>query len=389
MPHPFDSLSAKDLRKKTCTKWQRHPEEVLPLWVADMDFPVAEAIKQALLDYVPGDDFGYAQACGLPGLKEALQERLARFGWRVEAEHLEPLSGIICGLHLATVVCAGPSEEVVVQSPIYPPFLSTIKDNGRVILYNELVETPRGWEIDFEALEGLVTPMTRLLMFCNPHNPTGRVFRRDELERLADLVLKHRLWVVSDELHSDLVYSYSGHEHIPFASLDSEIAVRTVTLLGPTKTFNIAGLKIGFMIAQNETLLKALKRQAGHLFTPNVMAQAATIAAYRQGDGWLEETLGYLRTNRDFIARFLLEELPRVSYFPPEGTYLAWLDFRGLGLEGDLYRFLLEDARVALNDGPLYGPGGEGFARLNFATSRVILEEALIRIRDACKMRLG
>lgn len=363
-------------------KWRQYPSDVLPLWVADMDFPVAEPIKQALRAYVDTDNFGYPPREGLPGLRESLQARLLdRYGWRAELDEVEPMSGIIVGLHLACLICASAGEEIIIQPPVYPPFISTILETGRIPLYNQLVQTPSGWEIDFDALERSVTPSTRLLMFCNPHNPTGRVFRRAELERLASFVLRHRLWVVSDELHSDLIYD--GYEHIPFATISDEVAQRTVTLMGPTKTFNIAGLRIGFIISQNPALLARFKALAGHLHAPNIFAQAATIAAYRDSSAWLQETLSYLDANRQFIASFLAQELPQVRLAPPEGTYLGWLDMRRLELGDDLYRFLLEDAKVGLNDGPRYGPGGEGFTRINFATSRAIVQEALIRIRDA------
>ena len=271
------------------------------------------------------------------------------------------------------------------QSPIYGPFRMAVEETGRKPVYNPFVHDGAHWRIDFGALEASVTPATRLFMLCNPQNPTGRVFTRDELERLAEFVLKHRLWVVSDELHSDLVYA--GHEHIPFASLSDDIAQRTITLFGPTKTFNIAGLKIGFLVSQNEALLKRVQSLAhGLVGAPNVVAQAATIAAYNEGDAWLKETLSYLQANRDFVADFVKRELPGVEHTSPEGTYLAWLDFRSLGLENP-EAYLLEQAKVALNDGSWFGPGGEGFVRLNFATSRHIVQAALERIRDAVRRR--
>ena len=261
-----------------------------------------------------------------------------------------------------------------------------MEKTGRVPVYNPFVHDGAHWRIDFEALEALVTPATRLFMLCNPQNPTGRVFTRGELERLADFVLKHRLWVVSDELHSDLVYE--GFEHIPFASLGEEIAERTVTLFGPTKTFNIAGLKIGFLASQNKALLERVKGTGfGLVGAPNVVAQTATIAAYAEGDAWLNETLSYLKANRDYVADFVKRELPGVEHTAPEGTYLAWLDFRNLGLENP-EAFLLEEAKVALNDGSWFGPGGEGFVRLNFATSRHIVRQTLERIRDAVERRV-
>ena len=386
--HEADTLETSSLENKACLKWQHHPAGVLPLWVADMDFPTAKPIQEALEAYAKSNNLGYPSWDGLPGLKESVQERLrTRHGWEVEPSHIYPLNGIVTGLFLGSLALASEGEEVIIQTPSYPPFMMAVEETGRVPLYNPLVQGTNGWEIDFDGLEALVTPATRLLMLCNPHNPTGRVFRRDELERLADFALRHRLWVVSDELHSDLVYG--GEKHIPIASLSPEIAERTITLFGPTKTFNIAGLKIGFAVSQNERLLERFKARAhGLVGAPNVMAQAATMAAYGRGKAWLEGALTYLDGNRHFIKEFLGEHLPEVGYTQPEGTYLAWLDFRAWELDDDLYPFLLEEAKVGLNDGPAYGTGGEGFARLNFATSRGIVEEALTRIRDARRARV-
>ena len=382
MSPSFKILETETLQQKASLKWQHYSEEVLPLWVADMDFPTAQPIQDALATFAKSNNLGYPSWEGLPGLKESVEARLIeRYGWAVAPPQIHPLNGIVPGLYLACLAFAEPGEEVIVQTPIYPPFLSAVEETGRTPLYNPLVQHDEGWEIDFDGLEALVTPKTRLLMLCNPHNPTGRVFRLEEVERLADFALRHGLWVVSDELHSDLVYR--GQRHTPIASLGREIGERTLTLFGPTKTFNIAGLKIGFAVSEGEEPLERFKEQArGLVGAPNVMAQAATIAAYTDGSAWLQGALEYLDENRKFIRTFLEEHLPEIGYTPPEGTYLAWLDFSRLGLGSRLDTFLLEEAKVGLNVGTLYGPGGEGFARLNFATSHSILKEALLRIRD-------
>ena len=387
MTSPFDQLDKETLQKKNCMKWQYYEEDVLPLWVADMDFPIAEPIREVLMDYAQGDNFGYPNPEGLPGLKEAVQKRLEeRYSWNVEAEGIHLVNGIVPGLYLGALACASEGEEVLIHTPLYPPFMSAIKDMGRKPVYSQLEFTGEDWEVNFERMEDLITPATRLMMLCNPHNPTGRVFRRDELERLADFALRHRLWVVSDELHSDL--TYEGHTHIPFASLSEEVAQRTVTLYGPTKTFNIAGLKIGFLIAQNPQLLKRVKEVAGYLVAPpNVMAQSATIAAYERSQAWYDDLISYLDGNRHFVHDFVREHLPQVKQALPEGTYLSFMDFSELDVGKDLYDFLLQDCKVGLNSGPAYGPGGEGFARLNFATSRAIVEEALGRIKHEVEQR--
>ena len=383
----YDALSVEDLRQKDCAKWQKYGADVLPLWVADMDFRVADPIKAAVSAYVGTNNFGYPDAEGLPGLKEAVVARLSgRYGWNVAPGHIHLLNSIVTGLFLGVLAGSSEGDEVIMQSPIYGPFRMAVEKTGRVPVYNPFVHDGAHWRIDFGALEALVTPATRVFMLCNPQNPTGRVFTRLELERLAEFALKHRLWVVSDELHSDLVYEGL---HVPFASLGDDVAQRTITLLGPTKTFNVAGLKIGFLVSQNEALLERVKNVAfGLVGAPDVVAQSATIAAYTEADAWLQQTLDYLKANRDYVAEFVKRELPLVEHTAPEGTYLAWLDFRNLGLENP-EAFLLEEAGVALNDGAWFGPGGEGFVRLNFATSRHIVAAALERIRDAVQRRLA
>src|SRR5690606_11125484 len=273
-----------------------------------------------------GDEFGYPPMTGVPGLLDAVQERLADlYGYRVPQERITQLPGIIPGLYLAVRTLAGPADEVIVQPPAYPPFMQATNQSHRKLVYNPMVVRAGRWELDLEGLERMITPATRLLIFCNPQNPTGRVFTRAELERLAEIVLEHRLWVVSDELHADLTLD---GRHIPFASLSPEVAERTVTLYGPTKAFNIAGLKVGCMIAGSDALNERLRAAGTMLPPPNVLAQVATLAAYRHADGWLESTLDYLRGNREVVARFVEQELPGVEFIPPEGTYLAWLDFR-------------------------------------------------------------
>ncbi len=389
MTHPFDSLSLETLQDKRCGKWQYYPKGVIPLWVADMDFPIADSIKKALHDYIDSDNIGYPERDGIPGLKETVAQRLkTRYNWNLEAKHIHHMSGIISGMYLGSLACTSEGEEIILQTPLYPPFSMATKDTKRVPVNNPLVWNGQSWEMDFDQLESLVTPATRMMMLCNPHNPTGRVFTRQELEKLADFALRHRLWILSDELHADLTYEQT---HIPIASISPEIAQRTITLYGPTKAFNLAGLHIGFMISENTKLLERATHMVGYMLGfPNVPSQVATLAAYTQAEDWLIDTKNYLKANRDFIYDFLATEIPDIKHAKPQGTYLSWLDFRALGLNGDkaggeLFTFLSEKAKVGLNDGPLYGAGGEGFSRINFATSRPILQEALNRIRDAVR----
>lgn len=394
MEHPFDTLTEEMLRARPSVKWQWFPEDVLACWVADMDFPPAAEVRRAIAEFAEAGDLGYPPKDGLTGLLESVSERLAsRYGLSLAPDEIHTMPGIIPGLYLACLTLAGPGEGVVVQPPIYPPFIKAVKDTGRVLVSNPMLETDSGWRFDLEGLERSITPATRLLMLCNPQNPTGRVFSRDELVALAEVVLRHRLWVVSDELHADLTLD---GEHVPFASLSPEVAQRTLTLYGPTKAFNIAGLKIGFAFSHNAALLERVRTAGQGLVVPgNAVAQSATLAAYRHGDEWLENTLAYLRGNRDALVDFVRRELPGVSVRETEGTYLAWLDFRESGLPEAAAPFLLERAKVGLNAGNDFRPDPDShhdrdvgidlapFARLNFATSRPIMMRALERIRDA------
>ena len=375
----FDIAVEARSRSMPSAKWTRYAPEALPLWVADMDFPVAEVIREALHQHVDHGCLGYPPSAGLPDLVPALTERLAqRFAWRVPAESVRTLPGVIPALFVGTEACAGPGDQVIVQPPVYPPFFGVIEQSGRALLANELVDDGALYRMDLAALRESITPATRALILCNPHNPTGRVFDRAELEGLAEVVLEERLWVLSDELHADLVFE---GEHVPFASLSREVSQRTLTLYGPTKAFNLAGLKIAFMVSENAELLERVRVLAGYrLPGANVLAQAATIAAYREGDAWLEAALRYLRANRDHLLERLGSEAPEVRSYPPQGTYLSWLDLRGAGLGDDPAGALLERGRLALNSGHDFGPGGEGFARLNLATSRSTLDEALDRL---------
>ena len=291
--HSFDSLTEAELRKKDCGKWQTHSEDILPLWVADMDFPISDVIKDALRAHVDTNNFGYPPANGLPGLKEATLNRLAnKHNWNIEYEQLDLINGIVPSLFLSVMPLSGPDDEVIIPCPVYGPITMAVEKTGRKGVRVPLVQEESGrYVFDMDAMEAAVTPATRILMLCHPHNPVGRAFTRDELEQLADFALRHRLWVVSDELHSDLVFS--GSKHIPFSSLGEDIAQRTLTLFGPTKTFNIAGLKIGFVASENPKLLEAFTSLAGGLMgKPNTMAQAATIAAFTRGDPFGRSTPG-------------------------------------------------------------------------------------------------
>jgi cystathionine beta-lyase len=362
-------------------KWCIYDPDVLPLWVADMDFPAPQAVIDALHARVDHGIFGY---CRPPAqLREVIRERLARsYDWEVREDQILFIPGVVCGFNVACRAVGEAGGEILVQPPIYPPMLTAPGNSGRQIKLVPLVEGEKRYEIDFEAFEQAITPQTSLFLLCNPHNPTGRVFERHELERLAEICLKHDVVICSDEIHGDLIFP--GHQHIPIASLDPEVAAQTITLFAPSKTFNIPGLGCSVGVVQNPELLRAMN-QAGAGLVPhvNALGYTAALAAYRDGQTWLDELLVYLEANLDYLMAFLNTYMPNIKCKRPEGTYLAWLDCRDAGIPGNPHQFFLEHARVALNDGERFGQEGTGFVRLNFGCPNAILSEALEKMQAA------
>jgi cystathionine beta-lyase len=371
-----------DRRDSDSAKWGYYDEDVLPLWVADMDFPSPEPVIRALRERTEHGVFGY----GLPPqeLREVIGERLQRlYGWQVSPEALFFVPGVCTGFNLTCQAFASPGEGVLVQTPVYHPMLYAPGNAG---LTRDEMELTRGadgrYVIDFDAFEAAITDRTRVFLLCNPHNPVARVYEPGELERMAEICLRHDVLICSDEIHCDLVFSES--RHVPIASLDPEIAENTVTLIAPSKTYNVAGLKCSVGIAPNAEFrekLNAAKR--GLVPGISVMGYAAALAAYRDGQSWLDEVMRYLEANRDFMMDYVKVRLPGVTMGAVEGTYLAWLDCREAGIPGNAHEFFLQKARVALNDGAIFGQGGEGFVRLNFGCPRSTLVQALDRMRDA------
>ncbi len=383
----FDSPSADQLHRRRGAKWARYPDDVLAAWVADMDFPLAPEITARLAEMVSTGDLGYPFVPVPAQLVEVFVERMARrFGLLVTPERVVPLVTVVQGLDLCVMLHSEPGDGVVVQTPIYPPFLSAVERTGRRLLASPLVRGPRHWEIDFDHLESLIDARTRMLMLCNPHNPTGRVFDRSELERLAALAIEHDLVVVADEIHAEL--TYAGTTHLSIAALGPEIAARTVTLTSATKSFNLAGLPCAFAAFGSAALQEPLSRLPPHLLGhPGTMGIQATLCAWTEAQEWSDRVLAYLDRNRRLLGELLALHLPQVDYSPPEATYLAWLDCRALELDDQPARFFFRQARVALSSGTDFGPPGDGFARLNFATSSALLSEIVQRMAAAVERR--
>ncbi len=376
-------LDIESLRRRTGEKWKSYPEDVLPVWVADMDFPLAEPLQELLRHTLEHSDTGYPMSVTRDGLPRIFAERAAEcWGWQVSPNRIELITDVVQGLYVALHVLTEPGEAAVIQTPIYPPFLSCVEQVGRRMIVNELRRGDARYEIDFDALRAAIDDGTRMLMLCNPHNPTGRVFTRVELEGLAEVALERDQIIVSDEIHADLVLT--GREHLPIASLGPEVEARTITLTSATKAFNIAGLRCAlaaFGSADLQRGFNALPRYIrGGLGS---LGLAATEIAWTRCQDWLDEVIATLEENRSLVTELVSRLLPGVRHLPSEGTYLAWLDCRDLELPDGPYRFFLEHGRVALSDGARFGPGGDGFVRLNFATSREIVTEAVERMAKA------
>jgi cystathionine beta-lyase len=319
-------------------------------------------------------------------LYEVVQARLAReYGWHVAREEIFFIPGVVSGFNQACHAVSVPGEAVLVQPPIYPPMLRAPGNAGCTCTKVPLVEGPERYEIDFGAFEAAIVEgaqRTAIFLLCNPHNPTGRVFDRLELERLAEICLRHNVVICSDEIHCDIVYP--GHPHIPIATLGPDVAAQTITLFAPSKTFNIPGLSCSVGVIQNPDLRERFDRAAAGLVPHvNVLGYTAALAAYRDGQAWLEALLVYLAANRDHVLAYVAAQLPGVTCQKPEGTFLAWLDCRQAGIPGNPHTFFLEQARVALNDGARFGQAGAGWVRLNFGCPRATLDEALGRMRAA------
>jgi cysteine-S-conjugate beta-lyase len=382
MPYDFDRPPQR--RGTDSLKWQRYGT-ALPLWVADMDFAAPESVLDALRQRVAHGVLGYGAPPG--ALTETVCARLARlYDWMVAPDQIVYLPGLVSGLNVVCRAVGEPGDEVVVQTPVYPPFLAAPVNQERRLVTAELTPEHRDgrlhYSFDDTAFAATISPRTRLFLLCHPHNPVGRAFSVDELKRLAALCEQRNLVICSDEIHCDLLLD--GRRHTPLATLAPEIAQRCITLMSPSKTFNIAGLGASFAVIQNPELRRRFK-QAMHGIVPdaNVLALTAARAAYQHGDDWLRALLDYLAANRDYLVNYVAGHWPRMRCTVPEATYLAWLDCRNMGIVGNPHTFFLSNAEVAFNDGATFGPGGAGFVRLNFGCARAVLAEGLERMRTA------
>jgi cystathionine beta-lyase len=374
----FDFDAVIDRSKSNSEKWDRYQgRDIIPLWVADMDFRSPPAVITALHERIDHGVFGYSHP---PlSLVEAVLEHLERdFGWQVQPEWLVWLPGLVCGLNVLCRAVGAEGDEVITFTPIYPPFMSAPTLSDRTTVKVPLTLENGRWVADMAALEKAITPRTKMLLLCSPHNPVGRVWGRDELQQFADLAERHDLIIGSDDIHAGLILD-EGVKHIPIATLLPETAQRTITLLAPSKTYNIPGLGCSFAVISDPLLRKGFVKAAGRIVPHvNLLGYTAAEAAYRYGEEWRQELLVYLRGNRGLVEE-VIGSLPGLEITHVEATYLAWIDVRAAGIENP-GRFF-EEAGVGLSDGADFD--APGFVRLNFGCSRALLVEALRRISAA------
>lgn len=390
MSHDFNERT---LRRGTLSyKWDQGEKlfgdpEVLPLWVADMDFKCAPAIVRAVNERAAQAIYGYTIRT-----EEYVQAITGwfrrRHHWDIDAAWLTDSPGVVPSLSIAVQSLTEPGDAVILQSPVYNPFYDVILKNGRKLAESPLLLKENRYEMDYDRLEELMKDGAKLLLLCSPQNPGGRVWTKEELVRLGDLCVKYDVKVVADEIHCDLVLP--EHRHFPFASLSEAFAERTVTCLAPSKTFNIPGLQTSFTVISNRELKRKFDRmiEALGIGSVNFFGPSATMAAYNESEDWLDALLGYVKANQEFAVRYLDEHLPELTPVPSEGTYLLWVDCRKLSLSSaELKRLMYKEAKIAFNEGSLYGKNGEGFLRINLACPRDLLKEALDRFSSAVKNR--
>lgn len=359
-------------------------DPILPMWVADMDFPCPQPVIEALHRRVDQQIFGYTFP--LDSYYETVIEWMEkRHGWAVQKDWICISPGIVPALHLLVRALVKEGDKVLIQRPVYYPFFSAIEKNGATLVSNSLVYDGTHYKMDFEDLEKKTRdPQVKLAILCSPHNPVGRVWHFDELKRFSEICLKNNVMVVSDEIHGDLIYS--GHTFTPTATLGEAIANNTIVCTAPSKTFNMAGLHTSNIIIPNDTIRMQFKSVlvASGLFGGNTFGIAALEAAYTYGEDWLAQLMAYLEGNLTFLQQFVAEHIPKMTVIPAEGTYLIWLDCRRLGLDKwELKRLMLNEAKVYFDEGFIFGPEGEGFERINIACPRSLLETALQRMKTA------
>lgn len=362
-------------------------DDVLPMWVADMDIETPFFVLDAIRDRLKHPVLGYEEVPDslFRSQIEWIQER---HGYSMQREWMFYSPSVVASINLCIKAFTEEGDRVIVQSPVYFPFYSSVTNNDRVLIKNTLVEKEGRYSMDFDALEASIDERTKLFLLCSPHNPVGRVWSEEELIRLGEICIRHDIIILADEIHSDLIFK--GAKHRPMASISKALENRTVTCYGPGKTFNMAGLSISTVSVPNEDMRKRFKQvyKSIHFAEGTVLAHVGFEAAYRKGKDWLEGLLDHIQGNIDYLDICLKEYMPSITMLKPQGTYLVWLDCRGLGLsEKDLHSFFIEEAKLGLSSGTSFGKEGKGFMRINLATPRQTVEEAVSRLHAAYEAR--
>lgn len=386
MNYNFDTII--DRSNNFAAKWSEMDKkygtnDLIPMWVADMDFKAAPCIIDALRNRLEQGIYGYTTRPN--SYNESIVNWVSRrFGWNIKSEWLVFSPGVIPAISILIQELTNEGDKIMIQEPVYSPFNSVVKDNKRELVISPLKKLEDGnYVMDYEDIEAKIKDV-KIFILCNPHNPVGRVWTKEELKQLGDICIKHNVKVISDEIHSDIIFK--GYKHIPFASICKEFEQNSITCMAPTKTFNIAGLQMSQVILPNEDDYKALDSAFARIDIRrnNAFSLVATEAAYNHGEEWLTDFIDYLEGNMDFAVDYIEKNMPKLKVRKPQGTYLLWVDFSELGLSDyEVAKFLVENAKVALNNGPSFGIGGQGYQRINLACPRSMVEEALTRIKNA------
>ena len=362
-------------------------DDLIPMWVADMDLKAPDFIMEAMEARLQHPVFGYTLKSS--GFYEAVARwQKVRFQWEIQEDWVSFSPGVVPAVSMSILAYTNPGDKIIVQSPVYHPFFSVVKGNKRELVNNPLKRSGDSYEMDFDHLESVIDQDVKMLILCSPHNPVGRVWRKDELERLAEICIKNDILILSDEIHQDIVYQ--GNHHIPLASLSPEIREHVITAVAPSKTFNIAGLAASAVIIPNKKLHHRYEKILNdlHLGMGNIFGFVALKAAYMKGEDWLDQMMAYLEGNVNFAGNFIKERIPGIKMIRPEATYLLWLDCNGLGMgKQELKEFMIHEAKLGLNDGPTFGSGGEGFQRMNIGCQRETLRRALEQLENAVNNR--
>ena len=380
MDHPFDAITLDELRRRRSAKWSHYPADVLPAWVAEMDYPLAAPIARALRDAVDRDDCGYAHANDLAAVFAGWAG--TTYGWALDPADARLVPDVMTAIGELVLRATAPGDAIVVDPPVYPPFAGTVRREGRTLVDVPLATDDGRPCLDLDAIGRAYAAGARMHLLCSPQNPTGIVHRRDSLAALADLADRHGVIVIADEIHAPL--ALPGATHTPFLTVSEAAARRGLALVSASKAWNLAGLKTALLIASSPTTRAIAGRLGAELsYHAGILGVIGARAAFQGGEPWLRATHAILDRNRALLGDLLATHLPEVRYRPPEAGYLAWLDCRGLGLSRDPGAVFLARGRVALSPGPGFGHGGDGHARLNIATTRALLEEAVRRMTVA------